>query len=157
MNVRVLTVFVAVAILLPTLARGGADDFSDEALKRGTLDIDASLRAVQHEIEEEYSESVKFETRLKRERLDFERQMLEHRREFLQGLRGLPPERRPEAFELFTRDQRKRRSQFLQHQQERRDRFDSDDGRKERKRRREQVEDYEDTRIDPPEMDLLTS
>ncbi len=147
MNVRVLACLAAAAILLPTTVRA-LDDFSDEALERSSGELDSSLDVIRHEVEAEYSDSVKFEAKLKEERLEFERELLDKRRRFLESLRALPPDRRADAYRLFRLSQSQRRAEFFMKEQERRDKFDSEEQRQKRKRRREEVDDYEDTGLD---------
>ena len=150
MNPRLPALVLAAALLSPA-ARGraaGDDDFSDPAIESRSQGLDQSLDAVRRELDAEYRDTLEFESKLKYERLRFERGLLEGRREFLQSLKSLPPDQRADAYRLFELGQQRRRREYLLEEQKRRDRFESEGERRSRRRRRETVQDYEDTQKD---------
>lgn len=149
-NALVMSCLVAVGVLAPSWARAdeaGSDpsDFSDPALEQEQRALDQSYRDTEREIDADYDDTLKFEARLKKQRLAFERELLDRRRQFLQSLESLPAGRRPEAWRLFKLEQEQRRREFLMKQEDTRERFDSDEEQKGRREKRHAVEDTEDT------------
>ena len=117
---------VALSASAAFAAAGGAEakeEITDQFIEQRKQEMDETWRKVEGEAEKEFSEAVQFHTRMKDERLSFEKQMVEKRKGFLDGLKGMKPESRRGAWKDFVREQQQRRQDFARGQREKREAF----------------------------------
>ena len=97
-------------------ALAAAVSLSDSAVEQRKSDLDAAYRVVESEVDREFSESVAFHTRLKNERLDFERRLLADRKNMLDSLKGRDAGGRQAVYDAFHVSEARRREDFRSHE-----------------------------------------
>ena len=100
-------------ILAGALAAGArAATLSDAAIEQRKSELSAAYRAAEDEAEAEFRDSMAFQTRLKDERLEFERRLLADREAMLDALKGLSPTQRQRVYDDFYVQEARRRQEF---------------------------------------------
>lgn len=102
----------ALALAAASPAEAARAVLTDEAIEQRKTELDTAYRKAESEAEEELQANVAFQTRLKDERLEFERLMLVRRKEMLDSLRGLAPAQRQAVYDQFHVDEARRRQEF---------------------------------------------
>ncbi len=106
---------LAAALAAGARAETGRTALTDAAIEQRKAELDQAYQEAAGDAEAEFRDSVAFHTRLKDERLDFERRLLDGRKAMLDSLKGLPSGRRQAVFDGFHVDEARRRQEFREH------------------------------------------
>ncbi len=98
-------------------------ELTDKFIEERKLELDKMLNARVGEIEKEYSGMQTFQTKMKDDRVAFEKQASAERKMFLDSLKGMKPELRRNSFQSFNMQQKEKRRMFTEGQRSKRREF----------------------------------